>query len=101
MSAPHAHHLFFAPQSHLLVPLCSDPEWRSGFVDTMSEPLERYARINDRLLDGCEGAYTAIADEFHADTPDWEQFVASGALGVASGRTVTAAQIATMDEQSE
>ena len=38
----------------------------------MSEPLERYSRVNDRLLDGCEAAYTAIADEFHSDSPDWQ-----------------------------
>ena len=58
----------------------SDPEWRSGWLDTVAEPLERYSRINDRLLDGCESAYTAIADEFHSDAPDWEALVESGAL---------------------
>ena len=41
----------------------------------MSEPLERYSRVNDRLLDGCEVAYTAIADEFHSDSPDWSALV--------------------------
>ena len=46
----------------------------------MAEPLERYARVNDRLLDGCESAYTAIADEFHADAPDFQSFVEAGAI---------------------
>ena len=36
--------------------------------------------MNDRLLDGCEAAYTAIADEFHSDDPDWAALVDSGAL---------------------
>ena len=53
-----------------------DPVWAGA----VAEPLERYSRINDRLLDGCESAYTAIADEFHSDAPDWEALVESGAL---------------------
>lgn len=59
---------------------CSDAEWRQGWMESLAEPLERYSRINDRLLDGCEAAYTAIADEFHADAPDWQPLVESGAI---------------------
>ena len=57
-----------------------DPDWRNGWLETVSEPLERYSRINEHLLHGCEEAYTAIADEFHSDQPDFEKFVDSGAL---------------------
>ena len=57
-----------------------DPEWRAGWLETAAEPLERYSRINDRLLDGCEVAYRVIASEFHAEQPNFEQFVQSGAL---------------------
>ena len=58
----------------------SDPDWRTGWLDTMAEPLDRYSRVNDRLLDGCEGAFTAISDEFHSEAPDWTALVDSGAL---------------------
>ena len=58
----------------------SDPEWRDGWIETAREPLERYSRINDRLLDGCEEAYAAIAAEFHAEDPNFQQYVDSGAL---------------------
>ena len=43
-----------------------DPEWRKSWIDQMSEPIEHYSRINDRLMDGCEHAYQAVADEFCA-----------------------------------
>jgi len=57
-----------------------DPEWRTGWIETAREPLDRYSRVNDRLLDGCEEAYSAIASEFHAENPDFQRFVESGAL---------------------
>ena len=49
----------------------------------MSEPLEQYSRVNDQLLDGCEAAYTAIADEFHSASPDWNALVDAGAIDAA------------------
>ena len=57
-----------------------DAEWRKGWMEQMSEPMERYSRINDRLLDGCEHAYQAVAEEFCSPEPDFEAFVESGAL---------------------
>ena len=57
-----------------------DPEWRASWLAQASEPLDRYARINERLLDGCEAAYGVIAEEFHKADPDFAQFVESGAL---------------------
>lgn len=49
-------------------------------MENADEQLERYSRLNDRMLDGCEAAYEAIATEWHADSPDFDKFVESGAL---------------------
>ena len=57
-----------------------DAEWRKGWMEQMAEPMERYSRINDRLLDGCEHAYQAVAEEFCSPEPDFEAFVQSGAV---------------------
>ena len=58
----------------------SDPEWREGWMNAAAEPLGRFSRINDRLLDGCEAAYSNLAAEFNAEKPDLQQFVESGAI---------------------
>ena len=58
----------------------NDSEWRAGWLEAAEEPLLRFSRINEKLLDGCEQAYKAIATEFHADKPDFEQFVQSEAI---------------------
>ena len=49
-----------------------------GWLEVI-EPLLRFSRINE-ASDGCEQAYKAIATEFHADKPDFEQFVQSEAI---------------------
>ena len=58
----------------------TDAEWREGWLAAADEPLLRFSRLNEKLLDGCEAAYEAVAAEFHADEPDIEQFVRSGAI---------------------
>ena len=46
-----------------------DAEFRSGWMDNVSEPLDRYSRIQESMLDGCEAAYHAVASEFHRENP--------------------------------
>ena len=58
----------------------SDAEWRKGWLEQASEPMDRYARINYELMEGCEFAYRALAEEFCRAEPDFEAFVESGAL---------------------
>ena len=58
----------------------TDADFRRGWMENADEQLERYSRLNDRMLDGCEAAYEAIATEWHADSPDFDKFVESGAL---------------------
>ena len=58
----------------------SDPEWRAGWLESSREPRQRYSRINDALLDGCEVAYEAITKEFCSTSPDFQLYVESGAL---------------------
>jgi hypothetical protein len=55
-------------------------DFRAGWLETAAEPLERYSRVNERLLDGCEEAYYAIATEFHRAQPDLSLFIESGAI---------------------
>ena len=57
-----------------------DAEFRSGWMDNVSEPLDRYSRIQESMLDGCEAAYHAVASEFHRENPEFALFVESGAI---------------------
>ena len=58
----------------------TDAEWREGWLAAADEPLLRFSRLNEKLREGWEAAYEAVAAEFHADEPDIEQFVGSGAI---------------------
>ena len=57
-----------------------DAEWRAEFVEQMREPMTTYARVNHRLLDGCEDAYRGVAEEFCAAEPNFDALVESGAM---------------------
>ena len=57
-----------------------DAEWRAEFVEQMREPMATYARVNHRLLDGCEDAYRGVAEEFCAAEPNFDALVESGAM---------------------
>ena len=61
----------------------SDAEWRKGWLEQASEPMDRDARINYELMEGCEFAYRALAEEFCRAEPDFEAFVESGYDNVA------------------
>ena len=57
-----------------------DAAWRAEFVEQMREPMAMYARVNHRLLDGCEDAYRGVAEEFCAAEPNFDALVESGAM---------------------
>ena len=57
-----------------------DPEWRTQWLEGSREPRERYARIHNRMLDGCESAYEALLAEFTSEEPEFDLYVKSGAL---------------------
>ena len=46
----------------------------------LGDRLERYARVNDQLLDGCDYAYKAVLAEFCRDGADFRELIEANAL---------------------
>eukprot|EP00308_Calcidiscus_leptoporus_P017036 CAMPEP_0119354220 /NCGR_PEP_ID=MMETSP1334-20130426/3237_1 /TAXON_ID=127549 /ORGANISM="Calcidiscus leptoporus, Strain RCC1130" /LENGTH=388 /DNA_ID=CAMNT_0007367709 /DNA_START=1 /DNA_END=1167 /DNA_ORIENTATION=- len=57
-----------------------------GAMDRITDDLDTFARLNTRMLDGCEYAFEALAAEWgKSASPDFPSFVKSGALDPALG----------------